>query len=263
MLGYLNHGPRDYHSRGVHATARGMWEFQAVVAGRCGPFTTRPEDAKLRSRWLWVFAPGTVHGWTSEPGKPCRIVVAHFDTVPSALRDAGTLERPLSKGDARRVERIVTALDSDYLQPTRLSPIRYDRAMLELTLIALADRDERPDAYAAQKTRQALAWFVEQMDSRPTVESVAEAVGVSSAHLRRLFRDSGAATPLQEFKRLQLDRAKQLLGTTTLGVSQVAEASGFGSASDFSRTFARHVGRAPAAWRQWELGRRGRRRGGD
>jgi len=135
--------------------------------------------------------------------------------------------------------------------------------MLELTLIALADRDDRPDGYAALKTRQALAWFVEQMDSRPTVGRVAEAVGVSSAHLRRLFHESGAATPLQEFKRLRLDRAKQLLGTTGLGMSQIAEASGFGSASDFSRAFARHVGHAPTVWRQRESERRGRRRGGD
>ncbi len=61
------------------------------------------------------------------------------------------------------------------------------------------------------------------------VERLADRLGVTGRHLRRLFRQHLGATPLQVALTRRVHFAKKLLDETSLGLEQVAFASGFGS----------------------------------
>jgi len=255
MLRYLNFGERAYGERPLAPHRRANWEFQAVVAGRCVP--TDEAGHALGppvGRRLWVTPPGHLHGWVGVPGRPCRIVVGHFERVPEALpslREKAPIERPLTPAEARQVEALMLALLPDFRRPTNLSPLRFERAALELTLLALQSVIvEQPTDFAGEKVAQALAWYSEQMERRPSMAEVAQAVYLSASQLRRLFRQHGAGTPLREMKRLQLDRAMLLVRHTDETFGRIAHTCGFGSASDFSRVFHRHSGHSPAAERR-------------
>lgn len=87
------------------------------------------------------------------------------------------------------------------------------------------------------------------------VETLAERLGVSSRHLRRLFQRHLGATPVAVAQTRRLLLAKQLLHQTDLPITQVALASGFGSVRRFNEAFLGLYGRPPNALRGRRDGR--------
>ena len=79
---------------------------------------------------------------------------------------------------------------------------------------------------------------------------LAERLGVSDRHLRRLFEAQLGLSPLQYLQTRRLLTAKQLLTDTPLPVTEVALASGFGSVRRFNAAFAQHYGLSPTALRR-------------
>ena len=83
-----------------------------------------------------------------------------------------------------------------------------------------------------------------------SAQALAERLGVSDRHLRRLFEAQLGLSPLQYLQTRRLLTAKQLLTDTPLPVTQVALASGFGSVRRFNAAFAQHYGLNPTALRR-------------
>lgn len=82
----------------------------------------------------------------------------------------------------------------------------------------------------------------------PTLAELADALGLSTATLRRRLDAEGAAWgPLKDAVRRDL--ALQLLAEGTLPVADVAARLGFEDASTFYRAFRKWTGCAPGAWR--------------
>lgn len=69
---------------------------------------------------------------------------------------------------------------------------------------------------------------------------LAQRLGVSDRHLRRLFEAQWGVSPLQYLQTQRLLAAKQLLTDTGLPVAQVATLAGFGSVRRFNAAFAQH-----------------------
>ena len=83
-----------------------------------------------------------------------------------------------------------------------------------------------------------------------TVARLAERLGVSDRHLRRIFEAALGVSPLQYLQTRRLLTAKQLLTDTPLPVTQVALASGFASLRRFNAAFVQHYGLNPTALRR-------------
>jgi AraC family transcriptional regulator of adaptative response / DNA-3-methyladenine glycosylase II len=75
-------------------------------------------------------------------------------------------------------------------------------------------------------------------------------VGLGERQLRRLFSDKLGATPVEVHGTRRLLFAKQLLTETTLPITQVALAAGFGSLSRFNTTFREEYRMAPRELRR-------------
>ena len=82
------------------------------------------------------------------------------------------------------------------------------------------------------------------------VSSLAERLGVTDRHLRRLFIEHLGAPPIAVAQTHRLLSAKRLLNDTALPVSTVALASGFRSIRRFNDTFRRTWGRNPRELRK-------------
>ncbi len=81
------------------------------------------------------------------------------------------------------------------------------------------------------------------------VEDLADRLGVGARHLSRLFAKHVGASPLQTAQTLRIGRAKKLLDTTTLPITEVAFQAGFGSVRRFNAAFAKLYGRSPSCIR--------------
>ena len=82
-----------------------------------------------------------------------------------------------------------------------------------------------------------------------TVEEVADAVPMTRRSLERKFQDTFGRSPLSEIRRLRIARVKELLATTDLPVSKVAEATGFGTPEYMTTVFKKETQLTPLRYR--------------
>jgi len=87
-------------------------------------------------------------------------------------------------------------------------------------------------------------------DDGPGAARIAERMGVSDRHLRRIFETQFGVSPLQYLQTRRLLAAKQLIADTRLPMTQVALASGFASVRRFNAAFVSHYGLNPSALRR-------------
>jgi AraC family transcriptional regulator of adaptative response / DNA-3-methyladenine glycosylase II len=85
---------------------------------------------------------------------------------------------------------------------------------------------------------------------RDGVEALADRLGVTARHLRRLFVQHLGATPIDVALTRRVHFAKKLLDETALPISQVAFAAGFGSLRRFNGEIRRTYSRTPTDLRR-------------
>lgn len=103
---------------------------------------------------------------------------------------------------------------------------------------------------ASQLLVQHALRLLEAPDAPQGTGHLAERLGISDRHLRRLFEAQLGLSPLQYLQTRRLLTAKQLLTDTHLPVTQIALTSGFGSVRRFNAAFAQHYGLSPSALRR-------------
>ena len=245
----------------MYVHERANWEFFAVVRGKCGVLYPNGAKPVLWERRLWVFPPEIAHGWAGRYDERCLIAVFHFGAVPPLLekvvRENGHVECALSVAEARRVQELEKELQPHYHHMTERSMLVFERALLDLSLLALKDFSfeaaETKSALALRKVQAVLTWYAEHIAEQPKLERVADEAHVSVRHLRRLFWQVRQETPQQAFTRLRLQRAMELLSKSDFKLDAVAANCGFSSASDFCRVFKSQHKISPDAWRRQVL----------
>lgn len=99
---------------------------------------------------------------------------------------------------------------------------------------------------------RALALIAEgALDGHDTsVEKLAERLGVGERHLRRLFLEHLGAPPISVAQTRRVLFAKQLIHDTTMSMTDIAIAAGFGSLRRFNEVFRNLFHRPPSALRK-------------
>ena len=246
FLLYSNAGLRRYGAAPIPVHPRKRWAFQFIVEGETS-FLLRDEagtvEKRLRARCLTLAGPKCHHGWGGKPGDECGVLVFQFDTIAPPLDQlVGERGHRCVAVDAQTVER-ARALYERCVQGGRApnAELVHRIAAHELSLMVLEKLPpanvRSPSEIASRKVESALAWYESNLQSGPTVEETARAVHVSAAHLRRLFHQTLHGSPQDVFTRLQFERAILLLRDPGLTLETIAEATGFGSGSAFSRAF--------------------------
>jgi transcriptional regulator GlxA family with amidase domain len=93
---------------------------------------------------------------------------------------------------------------------------------------------------------QTRAWAMTRLDQPLTLADLARHAAVSVRTLSRRFHAETGLSPLQWLLHQRVERARELLETTTLPVDQVARASGLGTADSLRQHLARRVGLTPS-----------------
>jgi AraC-like DNA-binding protein len=86
--------------------------------------------------------------------------------------------------------------------------------------------------------------------ARPlTVAQLAKMAGLSMYHFIRAFRAQTGQTPHQYVRSRRIERARELLVTTPMPITEICDAAGFQSLGSFSSLFRQLTGETPAAFR--------------
>ena len=102
----------------------------------------------------------------------------------------------------------------------------------------------RPDV-RNPKLLMALQIMENNLEDPLRPDEIAEAVGLSTRQLERLFARYLATSPKRHYLHLRLDKARNLLRQTDLSVTDVCVACGFRSLSHFSKSYRAAYGNPP------------------
>ncbi|WP_255481641.1 transcriptional regulator FtrA [Rhodanobacter sp. ANJX3] len=92
--------------------------------------------------------------------------------------------------------------------------------------------------------------LVKQLDQQITVSEMAALVSMSERSFLRRFNETTGTSPADWLTLARVDRAKELLETTSLPVEAVAVQCGFGSAITLRHHFRNKIGLSPLAYRR-------------
>jgi transcriptional regulator GlxA family with amidase domain len=106
------------------------------------------------------------------------------------------------------------------------------------------DAVERQTSLAATR-----AWAVGRIDEPLTVADLARHARVSQRTLTRVFVADTGLSPLRWLNAARVDRARELLETTTWGVDRVAGSCGLGTAANLRLHLRRVLGVSPSEYR--------------
>lgn len=127
-------------------------------------------------------------------------------------------------------------------------------------LLRLANRRRpvRPRP-AARHLTAAMSYIESRLPDLITVVEVADAVGVSANHLGRIFTDELGETTVAYIRRRRVDRARQLLTSSTMSITAISAMVGFADLQAFNKTCRAVTGMSPRELRgQQPVGRAGR-----
>lgn len=107
-------------------------------------------------------------------------------------------------------------------------------------------------AQTAQRAplREVQLWIDRNPAADLGVDALAARARLSPRHFARAFRAETGTTPGRYVERVRLEHARRLLEDSSVGVEQVARASGYGTPEAMRRAFVKTLATAPAEYRR-------------
>lgn len=143
---------------------------------------------------------------------------------------------------------------------------------LELLVLALAGlsemeaREARGEAYIGDRDLDRITRVRRRLEeeflSPPSITELARFAGINEAKLMHLFKQQVGETIFNFTQRLKMERAKEMLETTDVSVTEIAFDVGYEYSSNFTTAFRRHFGITPKAARDAMRHARGRSQSG-
>jgi transcriptional regulator GlxA family with amidase domain len=90
--------------------------------------------------------------------------------------------------------------------------------------------------------RELQVYMLENLKANLSVEALAERIGMSPRHFSRVCLREMKMNPGQFVDRLRVEAAQQMIDSSSMGLKEIADACGFGSADSMRRTFQRVIG---------------------
>lgn len=128
-----------------------------------------------------------------------------------------------------------------------------------LSVIGYLQGGPRFDRRIDELIERAHALIALRCQERLSLPAIASELGVSYSHLRQTFTERIGLSPKQYHCQVRLQKAQELLLSTTRSVQEIADILGFHSAFQFSKQFKQHVGEAPLHWRSKQTRRQSAR----
>ena len=143
-----------------------------------------------------------------------------------------------------------TRIYNEYRNMDQLSPLAIEGLVLELiaetSRLTLRKAEAQPPRWLAQAQEFLHSHFSEPV----SLSEVAKTVDMHSVHLARAFRQHYRCTIGEYIRKLRIEKAMQLMHTSTYSLTEIAYLTGFSDQSHFTRIFKKHTGKNPSAYKK-------------
>jgi AraC family transcriptional regulator of arabinose operon len=227
----------------AHGIFRPLGIDQAIVmvcvrgAGWCEIAGSRHE---IRAGQVLVIPPGVPHSYGAAREEPWTLWWVHVmgRDLGDLLRGAAfTAEQPVrTLTDTFRTTSLVEEI-VDWIEHDTTSRSVLAASGAAWHLIALLSTQLHPTSTRMELIDNARAHLREHIDKKVRVQDLAKMAGLSASRFAQLFREQVGVPVLQYQTRMRMARARELLDTTELAVSAIAQRVGYDDPFYFSRQF--------------------------
>ncbi|QNI33745.1 DJ-1/PfpI family protein [Alloacidobacterium dinghuense] len=159
---------------------------------------------------------------------------------PIFLRDGSIYT---SAGITSGIDLSLALVEEDHGHQTALSVAR----QLVMFLVRPGGQAQYSHMLSRQATtfeplRELQVYMLENLKADLSVEALAERIGMSPRHFSRVCLREMKMNPGQFVDRLRVEAAQQMIDSSSMGLKEIADACGFGSADSMRRTFQRVMG---------------------
>ena len=231
--GILKSNPNGRHSDALVYFTEGKTTYDfsyAVLTAEAGTVIYLPKDSVYEMN-------------ISERSK---YVCVDFDFVPTDTPRRAEVYKDLPSS-------VINEFMKLFYNRNRLDPWGLPETFSSLYKVYAAALRSKYKSYtqSSAKTAEAIKYILENYsDPAFSVSDVADRIGISQMHLRRLVKAKINMSPVQYVTHLRIEKAKNILRTSNLMISEVAALSGFADQYYFSREFKTVVGISPTEYKK-------------
>ncbi len=228
----------------------------------------RKTSYRLRAGTVLVVRPGELHGSNTGVLEPCehywlRIKLSKDNALPGlTLEDTNNFFQKMM-GFQTRAFKGSEVIREAFVQLMEEQKSKQDystlvsRSALHIMLSQLVrDHDDFIQSQGEERTmisppiQKVIHEIQDNLDYPPSVQSLADLVGMSETAFSKKFRVEVGCSPHDYMTHRRIKEAKKLLATTDQNIIDVAFSLGFSTSQYFATVFKRRVGITPKQYRE-------------
>lgn len=236
---------------------RSEFLLHIVLDGR-GTFTTPHQTYILEKNSIFLIYPDQTTCYQADAEEPWSYIWIGFNgpKAETLLRYAGfTAEHPVAElPDTTPYEHAIQGILT-YCQLNLSSELRRSEYMYRFAAhlaedLHRAEYDDADLSYSRSTyVKYALDYVEHHYRQNIKISDIADYVGISRAHLTNCFNKELKLSPREYLIDYRMNKAKDLLTTTSLPINQVASSVGYEDPLSFSKAFKLVTGMSPKSYR--------------
>jgi AraC-like DNA-binding protein len=157
----------------------------------------------------------------------------------------------LNRGELAKVEFILNSMfwEQNYKEAGYETILRNLLEDLIILMSRQYSKIETHEARALIRIGEVIEHLEQNYQSRIYLDEMAERACMSKRHFHRIFRNATGDSPLDYLIQIRLQKARELLRTTCMPVSEVAYEVGFADVNHFIKKFKKHLQVTPHKYR--------------
>lgn len=249
--GYFKPAPKvDWSMR---EAADPTCKFYYITEGEC-EITVNGKSYAARAG-DWFFIPARVkHSYHNFIGKPFAKYWMHFEIYP--VKDIVKLlgiDYCIRVGDEKRIKELFSRFAVLYGSREFADGLEVKSILFELLAIFArhsAKRDSEILTEPPTAINSVISYIENNMSLRIENKVLADIMRMHPTHFIRYFKKETGQTPKDYISRRKMERAKILLETTELQISEISERLGFYDSMHFSKSFKKRYSISPTTYRK-------------
>jgi AraC-like DNA-binding protein len=180
----------------------------------------------------------------------------HFQAQHTSMHlfDFITVPYVIKSNAPEEITSVFTALTQSFQTQTSFSPLILNGYLQHLLALCLKDvgieRLSYSQSVPTDKIELLNQYIYAHLESEITLAELADLVHFHPNYFIRFFKKYFGTSPLKYVSNVRIERAKELLKTTALSITEISEQLGYSSAYHFSARFKEAVGYSPRSYRK-------------